>query len=86
MEIIIVVLLLGMGAALFFVGSLMSALVAIGNKQYVFGFATFFFIPLSLIYCVLNWKIASYSGKLVYSGFSICIVSYLIFSTYTGSL
>jgi len=86
MEMIAIILLLGVGASLFFVGSLMSALVAIGNKQYVIGFATFLFIPLSVIYCALNWKVASYPGKLVYSGLSICIVSYLIFLIFTGSL
>ena len=82
MGLVIVVLLIGTGIALFFVGSLISALTAIGNKQHVFGFATLLFLPLSLIYSALNWKIASYSGKLVYSGFAICLAGYFSFALF----
>ncbi|TAP39056.1 hypothetical protein EYS00_14265 [Alteromonas sp. KUL49] len=80
------ILLLGLGITLFFVGSLISALTAIGNKQHIFGIATILFLPLSLIYCALNWKTASYSGKLVYSGFAVCLAGYLCFALFYGGL
>jgi len=67
--VIIAALLTGsLGLMLFVIGSIFSAVVALGNKQYLFGWSVFLFLPISLIYCAKNWDVASYSGKMVYSG------------------
>ncbi len=63
------------GGTMFFVGSLISALTAIGNKQYLFGFLSVIFLPTSLVYCAFNWDKASYPGKLVYSGAVLLFIS-----------
>ena len=73
----ITVIVVGIGITLFFVGSLIAVLTALGNKQYVFGIATLLFFPLSLIYCALNWSKAAYPGKMVYGGAALCLLSYI---------
>jgi len=66
---VIITLLSGStGLMLFLVGSFFSGIVAIGNQQKVYGWAIFLCWPLSLIYCAKHWSIASYSGKMVFSG------------------
>jgi len=77
--IVIAALLTGsMGLMLFVIGSIFSAVVALGNKQQLFGWSVFLFLPLSLVYCAMNWDIASYSGKMVYWGATLLIVTALI--------
>ena len=56
------------GVTLVFVGAILSAITALGNKQYFYGICILLFIPVSLLYCARNWKIASYPGKMVYTG------------------
>ena len=67
--IIIAALLTGsIGLMLLVIGSIFSAVVALGNKQHLFGWSVFLCFPLSLVYCAMNWDKASYSGKMVFSG------------------
>ena len=66
------------GVAIFFVGSLISALTALGNKQYFLGILSIIFLPTSLIYCALNWDKASYPGKLVYIGAGLLVISIVV--------
>ena len=67
--IIIAALLSGsIGLMLFVIGSIFSAIVALGNKQYLFGWSVFLCFPMSLVYCVMHWDKAAYSGKMVYTG------------------
>jgi hypothetical protein len=82
MEIAWILIIGGIGVSLLFVGSLVSALTAIGNKQYIFGFGTLMFFPLSLVYCALNWNKASYPGKLVFSGAAICLISFVFIKVF----
>lgn len=76
----IITLLSGsIGLMLFIVGSAFSGIVALGNKQRVYGWAIILCLPLSLIYCVQHWKIASYSGKMVFSGAALlCITACIL--------
>ena len=67
--IIIAALLTGsIGLMLLVIGSIFTAVVALGNKQHIFGWSVFLCFPLSLVYCAMNWDKASYSGKMVYAG------------------
>ncbi|WP_441002712.1 hypothetical protein [Pseudocolwellia agarivorans] len=74
---VVITLLSGsIGLMLFIVGAAFSGIVAIGNQQKVFGWAIFLCMPLSLFYCAKHWDIASYSGKMVYSGtFLLCVTA-----------
>ena len=77
--VIIAALLTGsIGLMLFVIGSIFSAVVALGNKQYLFGWSIFLFLPVSLFYCSKHWDIASYSGKMVYSGAALLAVTAII--------
>jgi len=77
--VIIAALLTGsIGLMLFVIGSIFSAVVALGNKQYLFGWSIFLFLPVSLFYCGKHWNIASYSGKMVYSGAALLTVTSII--------
>jgi hypothetical protein len=77
--IIIAALLTGsIGLMLFVIGSIFSAVVALGNKQHLIGWAVFLCFPLSLVYCAMNWEKAAYSGKMVYSGAALLSVTAII--------
>lgn len=68
LEIIILTIVGGLGAAVFFVGWLFSGLIALGNKQYIFGICNFLFAPVSIVYCILNYDLAKDAAKLVIPG------------------
>jgi hypothetical protein len=77
--IIIAALLTGsIGLMLLVIGSIFSAVVALGNKQLIFGWSVFLCFPLSLVYCAFHWDKASYSGKMVYSGTSLLAITAII--------
>ena len=77
--IIIAALLTGsIGLMLLVIGSIFSAVVALGNKQHLFGWSVFLCFPLSLVYCAMNWDKASYSGKMVFSGASLLTLTAII--------
>lgn len=81
MDLLVIITLLSgsIGLMLFIVGSAFSGIVALGNQQRVYGWAIFLCLPLSLIYCYQHWKIASYSGKMVFSGtFLLCITACIL--------
>jgi len=77
--IIIAALLTGsIGLMLLVIGSIFTAVVALGNKQHIFGWSVFLCFPLSLVYCAMNWDKASYSGKMVYTGSSLLALTAVI--------
>lgn len=74
--IVIATLLTGsIGLMLFVIGSIFTAVVALGNKQNIFGWAIIVFLPLSLVYCAIHWDKASYSGKMVYWGAGLLAIT-----------
>jgi len=76
---LIVALLTGsIGGMLFIVGSIFSAIVALGNKQYVFGWSVILLLPVSLLYCALNWNKSAYAGKMVYTGTGLLLVTLVV--------
>ncbi len=77
--VVIATLLTGsIGLMLFVIGSIFSAVVALGNKQYLFGWSIILLLPVSLIYCGKHWDIASYPGEMVYSGAALLAVTAVI--------
>jgi len=78
-NIIVAALLTGsIGLMLLVVGSIFTAIVALGNKQNLFGWSVFLCFPISLVYCAMNWDKASYSGKMVYSGALLLAITAII--------
>lgn len=76
---VIITLITGsIGLMLFIVGSIFSMVTAFGNQQKVFAFAILFFLPLSLVYCAKHWDKASYSGKMVFSGTVLLLITAVI--------
>lgn len=67
-----------LGLMLFVIGSIFSAIVALGNEQRVYGWLIFLVMPVSLIYCALNWDKASYSGKMVFAGAFLLLITFLL--------
>ncbi|WP_394172753.1 hypothetical protein [Thalassotalea litorea] len=80
----VTILCLGaVGLMLFIVGSLFSAIHALGKKHYVFGWLNFLFFP-AIIYCAIYWRQALYPAKLVFSGLALLsITGVLIFISET---
>ena len=77
--VVIATLLTGsIGLMLFVIGSIFSAVVALGNKQHLFGWSIILFLPISLICCAKHWDIASYSGKMAYSGAGLLSLTAII--------
>lgn len=77
--VVIATLLTGsIGLMLFVIGSIFSAVVALGNKQHLFGWSIILFLPISLLYYAKHWDIASYSGKMVYSGAGLLSLTAII--------
>ncbi|NQZ89607.1 MAG: hypothetical protein HRT54_18680 [Colwellia sp.] len=77
--IIIAALLTGsIGLMLLVIGSIFTAVVALGNKQHIFGWSVFLCFPLSLVYCAMNWDKSSYSGKMVYTGAALLALTAII--------
>lgn len=71
MDIILGTIFLAIGIMFVFIGWLMSAATALGNHQVVIGWASVLFMPLSILYCVLNWDKASYPGKMMFAGIGL---------------
>lgn len=66
------------GIMLFLIGSIFTAIVAIGNGQKIYGWSIIVFLPVSLVYCATNWDKSAYSGKMVFSGAFFMIVTAII--------
>jgi len=90
MDLVLIVIfgvLVSIGVMLFFVGGLVSGITALGNRRYIWGVFIFLFLPLALIYCLLNWQVANYPGKLILFGTVILLLSCIVFTfTSFGSL
>jgi len=71
------------GIMLFVIGSIFTAVVALGNQQKWYGWVMLIFMPLSLWYCARNWDKAAYSGKMVFSGTFLLLVTAL-FTKFMG--
>lgn len=65
---VIIIILIGIGAALFFVGSLIVVITAFGHKQYAYGVLSLLFFPLSVAYCLQYRKEGAYASKFLISG------------------
>lgn len=76
---VIVALLCGsVGLMLLVVGSIFTAIVALGNNQKIYGWVIVLFMPVSLIYCATNWDKAAYSGKMVFSSAILLSITAII--------
>jgi len=61
------------GIALIFVGFLMAILVALGNKQYVWGLAIFVLFPSAYIYSWVTKDQSNYAGRLLWIGLALVL-------------
>lgn len=59
------------GITLFFVGSLITIAAAFANNNTLFAIACIIFMPLTTIYCLLNWQRTRYPAKYVFSGLAL---------------
>ncbi|TLU66675.1 hypothetical protein FE810_03955 [Thalassotalea litorea] len=74
----VTILCLGaVGLMLVIVGSLFSAIHALGKKQYVFGWLNFLFLP-AILYCALHWRDAQYPARLTFGGLALLLVTGLL--------
>jgi|TARA_B110000503_G_C7062227_1_gene377176 hypothetical protein len=73
---VIIIILVGIGAALFFVGSLIVVVTAFGHKQYAYGVLSLLFFPLSIAYCLQYRKEGAYASKFLISGAFLVAVTF----------
>lgn len=73
---VIIIILVGIGAALFFVGSLIVVVTAFGHKQYAYGVLSLIFFPLSIAYCLQYRKEGAYASKFLISGAFLVAVTF----------
>jgi hypothetical protein len=73
---VIIIILVGIGAALFFVGSLIVVVTAFGHKQYAYGVLSLVFFPLSIAYCLQYRKEGAYASKFLISGALLVAVTF----------
>jgi hypothetical protein len=73
---VIIIILIGIGAALFFVGSLIVVVTAFGHKQYTYGVLSLLFFPLSVAYCLQYRKEGAYASKFLISGALLVAVTF----------
>ena len=76
---VITALFLGsIGLMLFVIGAIFTAVVALGNNQKLYGWLIFFIMPIAIIYCSRHWDKAAYSGKMVFSGTVLLLITAMI--------
>lgn len=73
---VIIIILVGIGTALFFVGSLIVVVTAFGHKQYAYGILSLLFFPLSIAYCLQYRKEGAYASKFLISGAFLVAVTF----------
>ncbi|WP_395338939.1 hypothetical protein PN836_013130 [Ningiella sp. W23] len=59
------------GITLFFVGSLITIAGAFAKNDKGFAIACIIFLPLSAVYCLLNYEHTKYPAKYVFSGIAL---------------
>ncbi len=62
------------GLALIFVGGLMALLVALGNKQYVFGVLMFLFFPVAYVFAFVEKEKMRYASNLLWGGLLLFVL------------
>lgn len=73
---VIIIILIGIGAALFYVGSLIVVVTAFGHKKYAYGVLSLLLFPLSIAYCLQYRKEGAYASKYLISGTLLVAVTY----------
>lgn len=73
---VIMIIIIGCGAALFYVGSLIVVVTAFGNKKYAYGVLSLLFFPLSIAYCLQYRKEGAYASKYLISGALLVVVTF----------
>lgn len=76
--VIVVTMSAAVGITLFFVGSLITIAAAFANNKQVFAIACIIFLPLTALYCLLNWKQTQYPARYVFSGLSLLGLTLMI--------
>lgn len=77
--IVLGVLILSVGLALWFVGSLVALLTALGNKQWAWGIGMLCFLPSSIAYCWIQRDVTDWPRKLVSIGGAMVLSVALVF-------
>jgi len=62
------------GIGLLFVGTLMTMLVALGNKHYVWGILSLVFFPCAFGYCAVDRENTGYAQKLLIPGLLLLLM------------
>ena len=77
--VMLVVLILSVGLTLWFVGSLVALITALGNRQWFWGIGMLCFLPSSVVYCWVQRDIAAWPRKLVSIGWAFVLAGALVF-------
>lgn len=75
---VILIMLTGVGIALFYVGSLIVVVTAFGHKQYAYGVLSLLFFPISIAYCLQYRDNGAYASKFLISGAIIVLFAFVL--------
>ncbi|MBF7074563.1 hypothetical protein ISG33_14250 [Glaciecola sp. MH2013] len=75
---VILIMLFGIGAAMFYVGSLIAVVTAFGKKQYAFGAITLLLPPFAVIYCLVYKQSANYPARFLLGGTLMMALAYIL--------
>jgi hypothetical protein len=75
---VILIMLFGTGAALFYVGSLIVVVTSFGKQQYAFGALSLLLPPLSVVYCLVHRQDGKYASRYLLGGAVIMIIAYIV--------
>jgi hypothetical protein len=73
---VIMIMFAGIGAALFYVGSLIAAVTAFRHKQYVYGALSLLFFPVSIAYCLQYTNKGTYAAKFLLGGALLMLIAF----------
>ena len=63
------------GVALIFVGWIVTAVTALGNRHYVLGLLSFLLAPVAVVYCAIYRDQTAYPRRLLLWGFALLLIS-----------
>lgn len=72
---ILIIIAAGLGIGSFFIGCLFAAIIALGNKHYVWGIGGLVFLPVTLLYTLLHRNDATrYCARFQWVGIAIVVL------------
>lgn len=80
------VVLVAIGASLYFVGFLVALATALGNRRWWWGISMVIFLPLAIVFCWCNRALAAWPLKLLLTGFATLLLAAVLAGVFLPQL